>query len=92
MRLLPRDERFFDLFTAVSTCTVEAAGLLEELLKANPDRRGHIVDSIKRLEHEAAQLTHEVVTLLDRTFITPLDSGDFHTLASPLSGLMDLIV
>ncbi|MEP6571470.1 MAG: DUF47 family protein [Gemmatimonadota bacterium] len=91
MRLLPRDERFFDLFTAVSTCTVEAAGLLEELLKANPDRRGHIVDSIKRLEHEADQLTHEVVTRLDRTFITPLDSEDIHALASRLDDVMDLI-
>jgi uncharacterized protein Yka (UPF0111/DUF47 family) len=91
VRLLPRDERFFDLFTAVSTCTVEAAGMLEELLKADPDRRGHIVDSIKRLEHEADQLTHEVVTRLDRTFITPLDSEDIHQLASRLDDVMDLI-
>ena len=39
MRLLPRDERFFELFTAVAERSVEAAGLLEELLKAEPERR-----------------------------------------------------
>ncbi|HUL69946.1 MAG TPA: DUF47 family protein [Gemmatimonadales bacterium] len=91
MRLLPRDERFFDLFTAVAQRAVEAAGLLEELLKAEDNRRGHLVDSIKRLEHEADQLTHEVVARLDRTFITPLDREDIHTLASRLDDVIDLI-
>jgi len=91
VRLLPRDERFFDLFTAVAQRAVEAAGLLEELLKAEDHRRGHLVDSIKRLEHEADQLTHEVVARLDRTFITPLDREDIHTLASRLDDVIDLI-
>jgi uncharacterized protein len=91
VRLLPRDERFFDLFTAVAQRAVEAAALLEELLKAEDHRRGHLVDSIKRLEHEADQLTHEVVARLDRTFITPLDREDIHTLASRLDDVVDLI-
>lgn len=91
MRLLPRDERFFDLFTAVARSGVEAAGLLEDLLKAEATRRGHIVDAIKRVEHEADTLTHEVVTRLDRVFITPLDREDIHTLASRLDDVVDLI-
>jgi len=91
VRLLPRDERFFDLFTAVAQRAVEAAALLEELLKSEDHRRGHLVDSIKRLEHEADQLTHEVVARLDRTFITPLDREDIHTLASRLDDVVDLI-
>ena len=39
MRLLPRDERFFDLFTAVAERSVEASGLLEELLRAEVNQR-----------------------------------------------------
>jgi PiT family inorganic phosphate transporter len=35
MRLLPRDEKFFDLFSAVAAFTVEAATLLQELLRAD---------------------------------------------------------
>jgi hypothetical protein len=91
VRLLPRDERFFDLFTAVSERTVEASGHLEELLRADVNHRTPIVDSIKRLEHECDQITHEVVTRLDRTFITPLDREDIHALASGLDDVIDLI-
>ncbi|HEX5005107.1 MAG TPA: DUF47 family protein [Gemmatimonadales bacterium] len=91
MRLLPRDERFFDLFTAVATLNVEAAKQLKELLATEMDRRLPIVESIKRLEHEADTITHEVVTRLDRSFITPLDREDIHTLASRLDDVMDLM-
>ena len=92
MRLLPRDERFFDLFIAVSQRTVEAAGMLEDLLRADVYQRIHFVDSIKRLEHECDQITHEVVTRLDRTFITPLDREDIHELVNqePFNSLFDM--
>ena len=91
VRLLPRDEKFFDLFTAVATFTVEAARMQQDLLRAETNRRGVIVDQIKRLEHQADQVTHDVVTRLDRVFITPLDREDIHELASRLDDVMDLI-
>jgi predicted phosphate transport protein (TIGR00153 family) len=91
VRLLPRDERFFDLFIGVAERTVEAAGLLKQMLESDPTRRGYLVEQIKRLEHEADQLTHEVVTRLDRTFITPLDREDIHELAGRLDDVIDLI-
>jgi uncharacterized protein Yka (UPF0111/DUF47 family) len=91
VRLLPRDEHFFELFTAVAERSVEAARLLGEMLKAPPDRRTYLVESIKRLEHECDQVTHEVITRLDRTFITPLDREDIHELASGLDDVIDLI-
>ena len=40
---------------------------------------------------QADQVTHEVVTRLDRVFITPLDREDIHLLASRLDDIMDLI-
>ena len=91
MRLLPRDERFFDLFTAVATLNVEAAKHLHELFKADPENRAYLAESIKRLEHEADVLTHEVITRLDRSFITPLDREDIHMLASRLDDVLDRI-
>jgi uncharacterized protein Yka (UPF0111/DUF47 family) len=91
VRLLPRDERFFDLFTGVAERTVAAAALLKQMLESDPVRRGPLVDQIKRLEHEADDLTHEVVTRLDRTFITPLDREDIHELAGHLDDVIDLI-
>jgi uncharacterized protein Yka (UPF0111/DUF47 family) len=91
MRLLPRDEKFFDLFTSVASLSVEAAKLQLDLLRADPIRRHAIVDAIKRLEHQADEITHEVVTRLDRVFITPLDREDIHLLASRLDDVVDLI-
>jgi predicted phosphate transport protein (TIGR00153 family) len=91
MRLLPRDEKFFDLFTSVAQLNVEAAQFLRELIVAEPAQRRPIVDSIKRLEHQADQITHDVVGRLDRTFITPLDREDIHLLASRLDDVMDLM-
>ncbi|HLS47377.1 MAG TPA: DUF47 family protein [Gemmatimonadales bacterium] len=91
MRLLPRDEKFFELFTAVAELNVEAARLLQNLVAAPHDQRRPIVDSIKRLEHQADEITHQVVGRLDRTFITPLDREDIHMLASRLDDVMDLM-
>jgi predicted phosphate transport protein (TIGR00153 family) len=89
VRLLPRDEEFFALFVAVADRNKEAARHLRELFAAPPERRTAHVEAIKRLEHEADQVTHEVVNRLDRTFITPLDREDIHQLASDLDDVMD---
>jgi len=91
MRLLPRDEKFFDFFTAVAAYTAEAAGLLRDGLGADDPQRGPIVDQIKRLEHLADEVTRDVVSRLDRVFITPLDREDIHLLASRLDDIIDLI-
>src|SRR5439155_17967 len=91
VRLLPREEEFFDLFVEVATRSTLAAQHLRELFDAPPDRRIAHVEAIKRLEHEADQVTHEVVNRLDRTFITPLDREDIHQLASDLDDVMDAI-
>jgi len=91
VRLLPREEEFFDLFVEVADRNKEAAQLLRDLFDAPPERRTPIVERIKRLEHEADQVTHEVVNRLDRTFITPLDREDIHQLASDLDDVMDVM-
>ena len=89
MRLLPREEEFFDLFVAVANQNKEAVQHLRSLFEAPPDRRTPHVEALKRLEHDADQVTHEVVNRLDRTFITPLDREDIHQLASDLDDVMD---
>src|SRR5213594_219667 len=91
VRLLPREEEFFDLFVAVAQRNTVAAEHLRELFDAPPERRIAHVEAIKRLEHEADQVTHEVVNRLDRTFITPLDREDILALASDLDDVMDAI-
>src|SRR5438045_3477157 len=89
VRLLPREEEFFALFTEVANRNKEAVEHLRKLFETSPDRRTPHIEAIKRLEHEADQVTHEVVNRLDRTFITPLDREDIHQLSSDLDDVMD---
>jgi predicted phosphate transport protein (TIGR00153 family) len=91
LRLLPRDERFFELFTALATTTVEAARRLIQLFTEHGESRWAAVELIKALEHEADETTHAIVTRLDRSFITPFDREDIHELASRLDDVIDRI-
>jgi hypothetical protein len=91
VRFLPRDQKFFDLFTASATLSVQAAHYLRELLDKDEGGRPAIADTIKKLERDADQITHDVVSRLDRTFITPLDREDIHLLASRLDDVIDMI-
>jgi predicted phosphate transport protein (TIGR00153 family) len=49
------------------------------------------VTTIKELEHEADNLTHDIIDRIDRTFVTPFDREDIHALASELDDVIDLI-
>jgi len=89
MRIMPREEEFIALFNEVANRNKEAVEYLRKLFEAPPDRRTPHIEAIKRLEHEADQVTHEVVNRLDRTFITPLDREDIHQLSSDLDDVMD---
>lgn len=90
MRILPRDEKFYDLFTELATRLTASASLLQELFQA-PDQLASKVTAIKGLEHEADNLTHDIIDRIDRTFVTPFDREDIHALASELDDVIDLI-
>jgi uncharacterized protein Yka (UPF0111/DUF47 family) len=88
--LIPRDEGFFTLFNELAAKMKDAAKLLTAMF-AEPERLDHYVVAIKKVEHEADAVIHEVGTRLDRTFITPLDREDIYRLAQELDTVVDLI-
>ena len=89
-RLLPREEKFFDLFEQQATHIVSAARALEELTLDYADAKAK-AQQIKDLEHAGDTLTHEIVRRLNTTFITPIDREDIYALASRLDDVLDLI-
>jgi predicted phosphate transport protein (TIGR00153 family) len=91
IRLLPRDERFFELFTSLAQHSVDGARHLAELLTRRDPDRWQLVETIKGLERAADEVTLELVTRLDRSFITPFDREDIHLLASKLDDIIDHI-
>jgi uncharacterized protein len=89
-RLRPQKRQFFDLFTQASANAREIARTLVDLLEAWPDDRGKLAD-IRELEHEGDRLTHEVIDLLNRTFVTPFDRDDMYRLATVIDDVCDHI-
>jgi len=89
-RLVPREEKFFDLFEHQAADIVAAARTLEELVLDYPDAKAKY-QQIRDLEHHGDTLTHEVVKKLNTTFITPIDREDIYALASRLDDVLDLI-
>ncbi len=90
LRLIPKDESFFDLFEQMGDKVEEGAQALLELLENYTDlerRVGHILD----IEHEGDDITHEVLRRLNTTFVTPLDGDDIHRLAANLDHVLDHI-
>ncbi|HZK81332.1 MAG TPA: DUF47 family protein [Humisphaera sp.] len=86
--LLPRDNTFFDLFEGLSGHGVKAAKIVQQLALSFPD----LMPSIQRIreeEHQADELAHQALDRLDRTFITPFDREDIHTLVGELDDIID---
>ncbi|HEX5438128.1 MAG TPA: DUF47 family protein [Gemmatimonadaceae bacterium] len=90
MRLIPHDEVFFDLFSEIAKRGSAAATLLKQLF-AEPGRLDYFVGEIKKVEHEADNITHDIIARIDKTFVTPIDREDIHLLASRLDEVVDLV-
>jgi predicted phosphate transport protein (TIGR00153 family) len=89
-RLLPRQDKFFQLFQQAADKLVltstEFSNMLEHL-----DNQQYYVDEIAKHEEEADQIAHTNFQLLHKTFITPFDRHDIHQLTSTLDDIIDLI-
>ncbi len=90
LRLIPQDDRFFDLFNRAAENTLEGARLLHDLFNTfvDVDRKAR---HLKDIEHTGDEITHEVFGALNRTFVTPLDREDISNLASSLDDVIDWI-
>src|SRR5260370_1339950 len=86
--LMPREERFFELFTRHAQVTVAGAVVLRDVLKGRKDVAQGCKE-ISQREAEADELTREVLIALRRTFITPLDRGDIKDLITSMDDAID---
>ena len=89
-KFLPKEERFYDDFVALAEEIQRGASILEEML-APEQPLWDKADEIKEVEHKCDFLTHEIIQRLHRTFVTPLDREDIHSLARSLDDVMDAI-
>src|SRR5205807_1515935 len=90
--ILPKENKYFDLFTANVGNISSAARDLRALLDARSEaERKILISKIEDAEHRGDIITHDIFTDVSQTFITPIDREDIHALASMLDDILDLM-
>jgi uncharacterized protein len=86
--IMPKEERFFDLFGRHSRTLVAGAEALQGMLQGG-EAVPRYCREISDREQEADEITHEVLTAIRRTFITPFDRGDIKDLITSMDDAID---
>ena len=90
LRLIPREERFFDLFVDDAENVLAGARQLEAMLRTYDEPEARAAE-IRQTEHRGDEISHDIGHRLERTFVTPFDREDIHALISGLDDVLDYI-
>jgi predicted phosphate transport protein (TIGR00153 family) len=88
-RLLPREETFFAMFVRQAENVHAGTQALVAMLTNFDDPQSQ-ARFIKEIEHKGDTITHDLITRLNQTFITPMDREDIHELSSKIDDVLDL--
>lgn len=88
--LLPKKVEFFELFSKHAALNVEGARLLQAFI-SDPSDAEQRASRIRAVEHEADAVCQSTMELLHSSFITPIERGDIHQIASRLDDILDHI-
>ena len=92
-KLLPQDGSFFLMFNQHASQMEIAARALAQLVANynDPMLREKFTRDVDDAEHAADRITHEVNRTLHKTFITPIDRDQIHSLINTMDDVADLI-
>lgn len=92
-KLLPREGNFFELFNQHGDRIVEGARAFILLIQnyADPQLRDKYAEEVGNAERQADRITAEVNRLLHKTFITPIDREQIHSLINAMDDILDLL-
>src|ERR1043166_4789340 len=91
LNFLPREEQYFDLFIQMTLYIAAAGRELKEMLADKNHDYAEYAQRIKGLEHACDELTHNISTRLNKSFITPFDREDIYMMSTALDDIVDLI-
>jgi uncharacterized protein len=90
-KIFKKEEKFFKIFSQMTVHILEAAEILDTMLRNPAGDLAPLAAKIKDIEHKGDELTHSVIDELNKTFITPLDREDLYDLSKALDDVLDLI-
>ena len=89
--LMPKEERFHELFDRDTANLLRAAHLFSDFARADlPTRRLRMAE-MREMEHEGDTVTRQIFDALNSSFITPFDREDIRSLATDLDDILDYI-
>jgi predicted phosphate transport protein (TIGR00153 family) len=89
LRLSPRENIFYELFSSSAANILDGAQLLQKLVNAPVHQREDLHRQLRDAEHRGDDRTHSIMREVNSTFVTPLDREDIYRLASRLDDVMD---
>jgi predicted phosphate transport protein (TIGR00153 family) len=84
------DRSFYEAFERHAACILEAGKLITQIVR-EPERSVELAKAIKDIEDAGDKITHETIARLHKTWITPIDRADIHSLITALDDVLDLI-
>ena len=87
-KIMPKEERFFDLFDQHAACLTAGSLTLRRLLDGGPDVAG-LCQTLRQQEEEADKIGLEVLQAIRRTFVTPFDRSDIKGLITSMDDAID---
>jgi uncharacterized protein len=87
-RVLPKEERYYELFRGLVTAVAEGCELLVQFFAAVNDPVATVA-AMKAAERTGDEVTREINVMLGRSFVTPIDREDIHALATALADVLD---
>jgi predicted phosphate transport protein (TIGR00153 family) len=88
LKLRPRDNTFYELFSRAAANLVRGTQLLAELGLPGVDVQS-LSERLVEVEHDSDAITHELFNRINTTFVTPFDREDIYRLGSQLDDVMD---
>lgn len=89
-KFIPKTVKFFDLLAELSDNIQRGSELIQAMI-TKWDNLSEYSSEIHLLEHRCDELTHKIVSLLNETFITPIDREDIHSFVNSLDNIIDCI-
>jgi uncharacterized protein Yka (UPF0111/DUF47 family) len=86
--LMPKEERFFDMFAEHSRAVVAGGKALRAMLEGG-DALADNFQTVMDREQDADNVTREVLIAVRRTFITPFDRGNIRDLITSMDNAID---
>jgi predicted phosphate transport protein (TIGR00153 family) len=86
--LMPKEERFFDMFEAHAAVLTQGARALRRVLDGGPGTTERCAE-VAALENQADEITRQVLLAVRRTFITPFDRSDIRDLITSMDDAID---